>query len=93
MGPDDSEGGTTTLNPVQIYTDGLGYKNNVGSAAVIPSKAPHCGVCRYKLGLMKHHMVYEGEAVGLLLALELIKINRIDHHTIILLDNQAVIQA
>ena len=65
----------------------------IGSVAVIPGTHPTRGTRQYQLGAMSHHMVYEGEAVGLLLALELIKINRIDHHTIILLDNQAVIQA
>ena len=35
----------------------------------------------------------EGEAVGLLLALEIVRVNRINQRLIILLDNQAVIRA
>ena len=79
--------------PVRIYTDGSGIDNTIGRAAVLPGKPPYKSIHRYCLGSDSHHTVYKGEAVGLLLALELIKVNSINQHTVILLDNQAVIAA
>ena len=83
----------TGANPVFIYSDGLGIYQQIGSAAVIQSKAMHCGTRHYHLGPSWHHTVYEGEVVGLLLALEFIRYNRINQLVVIRLDNQAVIQA
>ena len=69
----DVYGSTYPPDPVHIHMDGSGINNMIGSAAVIAGKHPSRGVQRYQLGAMSHHTVYEGEIVGLLLALELVR--------------------
>ena len=47
----------------------------------------------YQLGPLTHHTTYEAEAVGVILAAELINRERAARTATIRLDNQAVIQA
>jgi ribonuclease HI len=78
------------MDDIQIYTDGSGYKGNIGAAAIIPETG---AALRCKLGKETKHTVFEGELVGILLALTLLEKNPLASTALITLDNQAAIQA
>ena len=65
------------MTPIKVYTDGSGYEGKIGAAAAV---IYHNGVLkgrrRMRLGSTKHHMVYEGEGIGMILGLELIREER-----------------
>ncbi|KAJ3792424.1 ribonuclease H-like domain-containing protein [Lentinula aff. detonsa] len=55
----------------KIFTDGSGYKNHVGAAAVLFENGEERGALRYRMGKDKHHEVFEGESIGMILGLHL----------------------
>jgi ribonuclease HI len=87
----------THNNGIRIYSDGSGYKNGIGAAAVMYDNGRKVASPRYKLGTDYHHTVYEAEIVGVLLGLHLAKRSRANENDHILvsisLDNTAVIKA
>jgi ribonuclease HI/exonuclease III len=58
---------------IKVYTDGSGFEGKVGAAAVLYRNGVLTSTRRMHLGSIKHHTVYEGEGVGLILGLELIR--------------------
>jgi len=54
---------------IRIYTDGSGYKGNVGTAAVLYRKGVEEPeqILRYHFGLLTKHTTYKGKAVGSIL--------------------------
>ena len=48
---------------------------------------------RLKLGSMKHHMVYEGEGIGMILGLELIREEDVEGMVMMGINNTVVIAA
>jgi ribonuclease HI len=77
----------------QIYVDGLGYEGGIGMAAVLIGERQATRTLAMKLGSPEEDMVYEAEAVGVLLALQLVLgLEELDK-VVISIDNQAVIQA
>src|SRR5687768_9341474 len=57
----------------RIYTDGSGMDGKVGAAAVLFKGKRKTKSLRYLLGSDGKHTVYEGEGVGMLLGLELLR--------------------
>jgi len=58
---------------IRVYSDGSGYEGGVGAAAVLYRGFRPVKVLRYYLGTLDKHTVYEGECVGMMLGLELIR--------------------
>jgi ribonuclease HI len=58
---------------VSVYTDGSGYEGQVGAAAVLYRNGVVKRKRRMRLGPMTQHTVYEGEGIGMILGLELIR--------------------
>ena len=58
---------------MKVFTDGSGYKGQVGAAVVLYQDGVVRSRRRMKLGPMQHHTVYKGEGVGMVLGLELIR--------------------
>ena len=61
------------MSRIRVYTDGSGIKGQIGAAAVLYWDGVLKRTRRLRLGSMKHHIVYEGEGIGLLFGLELIR--------------------
>jgi ribonuclease HI len=78
---------------VRVYTDGSGLGGEIGAAAVLYRGETEKGQKRYHLGTIEEHTVYEGECVGVLLGLELMKQQRNIRNVTMYIDSQAVIQA
>jgi ribonuclease HI len=79
---------------IMIYSDGSGYKDMIGAAAVMYSNEQEVGSLRFLLGPITEHTVFEGELVGVLLGMHLASKIRGRRKTVnISLDNQAAIQA
>jgi len=78
---------------VRVYTDGSGLGGEIGAAAVLYRGDMERGQLRYRLGTVEEHMVYEGECVGILLGLELIKQQQNMRKVTMYVDSQATIQA
>ncbi|OJA12581.1 hypothetical protein AZE42_04938, partial [Rhizopogon vesiculosus] len=79
---------------IQVYSDGSGYKGQIGAAAILfrAGKAPR--TLRYHLGTDEEHTVFEAEEVGLTIAAKLIATEpRLTFPLSILIDDQASIQA
>ncbi|OJA18739.1 hypothetical protein AZE42_12536 [Rhizopogon vesiculosus] len=82
------------MDIIQVYSDGSGYKGQIGAAAILfrAGKAPR--TLRYHLGTDKEHTVFEAEEVGLTLAAKLIAMEpNLSFPLSISVDNQASIQA
>jgi ribonuclease HI len=77
----------------RIYSDGSGQDGNTGVAAVMYGPTGSPKVLRYRLGSLTDHTSFEAEAVGLMLALHLLRRKRDTQRATIWMDNQAVIQA
>jgi hypothetical protein len=76
-----------------VYSDGSGYRDQVGAAAIATDKKGTAQVCQHHLGSLAKHTVFEEELVGTILVLDIIcKESHIKKATI-LLDNQAAITA
>ena len=80
----------TRINNIQIYMDGLGYKDNIGAAPILPKTGASL---RFKLGKETRHTIFQGELIGILLALTLLEASSLADTVLITLDNQAAIQA
>jgi ribonuclease HI len=78
---------------IQIFSDGSGYEGGIGAAAVLIRNGQEPRMLRYHLGTDEEHTVFEGEMVGLTLAVHLLATEEnITYPTSILVDNQAAIQ-
>ncbi|CAA7269138.1 unnamed protein product [Cyclocybe aegerita] len=79
---------------IRIYTDGSGYEGRIGGAAVLYRGGVVKRTLWHRLGKETAHTVYEGEGVGLILAMELIrKEQRRIRAVTVGVDSQAAIQA
>lgn len=79
---------------VKVYTDGSGEDGKIGAAAVLYRGFRAPKVMRLHLGPDTEHTVYEGECVGQIMAVELIRRETEQVKTaLILSDNQASIRA
>ena len=58
---------------IKVYTDGSGIEGHIGAAAVLYRNGVLKSRRRMQLGSSKHHTVYEGEGVGMILGLELLR--------------------
>ena len=82
----------TQLNGTVIYTDGSGFENNIGAAAVLVKNGTPIKKIRYQLGSNETHTVYEAEALAVVLALyTLCTRNKLLTNLTIGMDNQAVL--
>jgi len=78
---------------IQIFSDGSGYNGGIGAAAVLLREGQEPRTLRYHLGSDEEHTVYEGEMVGLTLAIHLLATERqASYPASILVDNQAAIR-
>jgi len=80
---------------ITIYCDGSGFEGNIGTSAVLYINAVETNLLQYHLGLATNHTIYEGEIVGLSLALHMLSILQTHLHTYtgIGSDSQATIPA
>ena len=78
---------------VKIFTDGLGMEGNIGASAVLYRNNRLKSTLRYQLGIQKHHTVYKGEGVGILLRIKLMEREWGIRSAIFYTDNQAAILA
>ena len=77
-----------------IFTDGSCHDGKVGAAAALFINHEHVATMRYHLGNATDHTVFEAEAVGLILAAQLLlKHNAVTFPATIFADNQAVIRS
>jgi ribonuclease HI len=82
------------LHGTWVYTDGSGLNGNIGAAAVLYRPNSSTAMLRYHLGTIQQHTVYESEAVGLLLAAQLLLEEQdIVKPVSIFVDNQATIKS
>ena len=58
---------------IKVYMDRSGINGHIGAVAVLYWDRILQRKLRMKLGLLKHHTVYEGEGIGMILGLELIR--------------------
>lgn len=58
---------------IRVYLDGSAIDEGVGAAAVLMRGKVEVDALRFHLGSMKNHTVYEGELVGMILAVELLR--------------------
>ena len=80
---------------VCVFTDGSGFRGEVGASAVIvggPTGSSNI-TRRHHLGSLAHHTVFEGELLGTVLAIDAIREAPRAPSVTILLDNQAAIRA
>ena len=56
-----------------LYSDGSGHDGRIGGAAVLRRRGIQVSSLRFELGADTDHTVYEGEIVGMILAVELLK--------------------
>ena len=75
-----------------IYTDGSGFENGIGAAAILTQNGSTISSSRYHLGSAQLHTVYEAEATAVILALHLAcNLKKKLRKLTIGLDNQAVL--
>ena len=79
--------------PAQIYTDGSGYGNVIGAAAILCRKGYPNIALQYCLGPDTTHTVYKGELIGIILALHHIARTPYVSSFAIYTDNQAALLA
>ncbi|KAF8120570.1 hypothetical protein EV363DRAFT_1189111, partial [Boletus edulis] len=83
-----------TTHDICLYSDGSGIEGGIGGAAVLRRNGRKVDKLRLTLGRSKDHTVYEGEIVGMILAVELLRRYRGEVRTVSLgLDNKAAILA
>ena len=63
---------TTCMIPEYVYSDKSGLNDKIGTAAILYHPNGSTQTLRYHLGSADQHTVYKSEAVGLLLAANLI---------------------
>jgi hypothetical protein len=82
---------------LRVYSDSSVIDGGVGGVAVLMEGKRRIGESRFHLGTADTHMVYEGEVVGMILAVKLLKVEmkaRGGNRTMALgADNQAAIRA
>ena len=79
---------------IKVYTDSLGVDRYIGAAAVLYQDRVLKRTRRMGLGSVKHHTVYKGEGIGLILGVELIREEEMAEGMVPLgIDNMAVISA
>ena len=77
-----------------IFTDGSCHDGKVGAAAALFIDHQHVTTLRHHLGKSTEHTVFEAEAVGLLLAAQILaKSEEVSFPVTIFADNQAVIRS
>ena len=77
-----------------IFTDGSCHNGQVGTAACLFVNKEHKATLRYHLGKATEHTVFEAEAVGLILAAQLLnRFREAKYPASIYTDNQAVIHS
>ena len=77
----------------RIYTDGSGYKEQVGASAMLFTNEKKTAVLHYRLGPLTEHMVFEGKLVGIILGFHLAQSINSPHTCInFSIDNQATIK-
>jgi len=76
---------------IQVYTDGSGLGGKIGASAVLFRGGVEKQQLRFCLGSARKHTVYEGECMGMLLGMELIRQEREVTEVSICVDNQAAI--
>ena len=86
---------TNSTVPVQVYSDGSGYKGGIGVSTLLYINDRLARTIWLYLGTTKEHTVYEAEKVGLIMGLHLLNglSRRLTHPTILGTDSQAVIRA
>ena len=87
---DISEANKDEEEEVNVYSDGSGLEGQVRAAAVLCKQGQGDKKLRYRLGPLTEHTVFEAEAVGVLLALHMLRHEREVKKATIWLDNQAV---
>ena len=94
---DDADGAILDMeqdiSDVKIFTDGSGMEGKIGASAALYRNGRLKSTLRYKLGLQKHHTVYEGEGVGILLGIKLMEREWGIQSAIFYIDNRAAILA
>jgi ribonuclease HI len=84
----------TAGEKVHIYTDGSAHNGQVGAAAILKRPGKQRRTLHYHLSTTEEHTVYKAEMVGLLLGLQLIKMEQAGSvPTVIGADNQAALKA
>jgi ribonuclease HI len=78
---------------IRVYSDGSGIGGKIGAAAVLYRGGVLKSRRRLRLGSEKRHTVYEGEGIGMILGLELIREERGVGAVTMGVDNQAAITA
>ncbi|KAG1888284.1 hypothetical protein F4604DRAFT_1674658 [Suillus subluteus] len=78
---------------LQTYSDGSAVDGGVGGAAVLMRGGEVVKEKRFHLGSDREHTVYEGEIVGMILAVELLREERGGGTMALGVDNQAAISA
>ncbi|KAG2072419.1 hypothetical protein BDR04DRAFT_1096675 [Suillus decipiens] len=78
---------------VRVYSDGSAIDGGVGAAAVLMKNGEVKDELRFYLGKVKERTVYEGEVVGMILAIELVRRAGGDGTMALGVDNQAAIRA
>jgi ribonuclease HI len=79
---------------VKIFTDGSGYEGGIGASAILMRRGHPTRTVRLHLGPDKHHIVYGGEVVGLILGAHLLNTETRPYDSVMFgTDNQAVIRA
>ena len=58
---------------IQIFTDGSGYHGGIGAVAVLRRRGKREKVLQYDLSSQEHYMVFNGEQIGMLLRVELLR--------------------
>ena len=86
---------TNSTVPVQVYSDGLGYKGGIEAATLLDINNRLDKIIQVYLGTTKEHTVYEAEGVGLIMGLHLLNglSRRLTHPTVLGTDSQVVIKA
>ena len=80
---------------IRIYSDGSGKDGTVGAAAIMNFGFRETKVARFHLGSSRKHTVFEGECIGLLLGLDLLRssgFNLNGRDISLSIDSQAVIK-
>ena len=80
------------ISGIAVYTDGSGFENKIGAAAVLVKNGIVKRSLRYYLGTDTNHTVYEAEAVAVTLGLHLLMgMKKVIEKATIGMDNQAVL--
>jgi len=78
---------------IQIFTDGSSINNNIGAAAILRRHGQPDKILCFHLGSQTHHIVYNGEQVGMILGAELLRREPNICSVYMGVDNQAAILA